>query len=259
MTSLFPADLPVFEAGDPNARTALVLHGGGGPQTVAPIVGHLASTMHALAPTHPGWNGTDLPEAIASVADLAAAYLERLLDHGERDVVVVGSSIGGWIALEMAIQSAAEERYAGLIGSVVDIDGVGAIVEGEPIADFFALDARGLAAAAWHDAERGYLDPAGFTDEQRAIQQSNGQTMAVIAGRGMSDATLLDRLGAVTVPTLVVFGESDRIVTPAYGRSVARAIPGAEFAEVAAAGHLPHLEAPDATWAVIDPFLNRAR
>jgi pimeloyl-ACP methyl ester carboxylesterase len=48
-------------------------------------------------------------------------------------------------------------------------------------------------------------------------------------------------------------------VTPAYGRSVARAIPGAEFAEVAAAGHLPHLEAPDATWAVIDPFLNRAR
>jgi pimeloyl-ACP methyl ester carboxylesterase len=141
MTSLLPADLPVFEAGDPNARTALVLHGGGGPQTVAPIVGHLASTIHALAPTHPGWNGTDRPEAIASVADLAAAYLERLLDHGERDVVVVGSSIGGWIALEMAIQSAAEERYAGLIGAVVDIDGVGAVVEGEPIADFFALDA----------------------------------------------------------------------------------------------------------------------
>lgn len=259
MTPSLPHDLPVLEAGDANARTALVLHGGGGPQTVAPIVGHLAATMHVVAPTHPGWNGTSRPDDIASVAVLATAYLDRLLEHGERDVVVVGSSIGGWIALEMAIQAAGDERYAGLIGAVVDIDGVGAVVDGESIADFFVLDARGLAEAAWHDAERGFIDPAGFTDEQRAIQQANGQTMAVIAGRSMSDRTLLDRLAAVAVPTLVVFGASDRVVTPAYGRVVARAIPGAEFAEVAAAGHLPHLEAPDATWAIIDPFLNRAR
>jgi pimeloyl-ACP methyl ester carboxylesterase len=259
MSSSLPVDLPVLEAGDPAARTVLVLHGGGGPQTVGPIVGHLAPTMHALAPTHPGWNGTVRPDDIASVADLASAYLERLLEHDEHDVVVIGSSIGGWIALEMAIQSAADVRYAGLIGAVIDIDGVGAVIDGEPIADFFAMDAHALAEAAWHDPERGYLDPAGFTDEQRGIQQSNGRTMAVIAGATMSDPTLLGRLGAVTVPTLVVFGKSDRIVTPAYGRAVADAIPGAEFAEVPAAGHLPQLEAPDATWSVIDPFLARVR
>jgi pimeloyl-ACP methyl ester carboxylesterase len=215
--------------------------------------------MHVLAPTHPGWNGTSRPDDIASVAQLATAYLESLLERGERDVVVVGSSIGGWIALEMAIQCAADARYAGLIGAVIDIDGVGAVVEGEPGADFFALDARQLAEAAWHNAELGYRDPAAFTDEQRAIQQSNGQTMAAIAGHGMSDATLIERLGAITVPTLVVFGASDRIVTPTYGQAVARAIPGAEFAVVAEAGHLPHLEAPEATWAVIDPFVNRIR
>jgi pimeloyl-ACP methyl ester carboxylesterase len=255
MTSSLPHDLPLVETGDANARTALVLHGGGGPQTVAPIVGHLATTMHVLAPTHPGWNGTARPDDIASVADLASAYLARLVEHGERDVVVIGSSIGGWIALEMAIQAATDERYAGVIGAVIDIDGVGAVIEGEPIADFFALDARGLAEVAWHDPERGYLDPAGFTDEQRAMQQSNGQTMAVIAGRGMSDASLLGRLDAVAVPTLVLFGESDRVVTPAYGRAVAEAIPGAEFAVVTEAGHLPHLEAPAATWQIIDLFL----
>ncbi|RFA14980.1 alpha/beta hydrolase [Subtercola boreus] len=259
MITFLPADLPVVYAGDPNMRTALVLHGGGGPQTVASIVGHLAETMRVIAPTHPGWNGTLRPDGIASVADLASAYLERLLDSGEGDVVVIGSSIGGWVALEMAIQSAADVRYAGLIGAVIDIDGVGAVVEGEPIADFFALDARGLAEAAWHDPERGYLDPAGFSSEQRAIQQSNGQTMAAIAGRGMSDPTLLGRLGTVTVPTLVVFGASDRIATPAYGRSVAEAIPGALFAEVPAAGHLPHLEAPEVTWQIIDQFLQRVR
>lgn len=255
MNPELPADPPVVRVGDDRSRTALVLHGGGGPQTVLPIVGHLAATMHAVAPTHPGWEGTARPDSIASVADLATAYLERLLDQGEHEVVVVGSSIGGWIALEMALQAGQDERFAGLIGAVVDIDGVGAVVEGEPVADFFALDARGLAEAAWHDPERGYRDPAGLTDEQRAVQQSNGRTMAAITGTGMADPTLLGRLGAVAVPTLVVWGASDRIVTPAYGRAVARAVPGARFVEVPAAGHLPHLEAPDATWAAIDPFL----
>ncbi|KJC64775.1 alpha/beta fold hydrolase [Agreia bicolorata] len=259
MTPSLPQNTFVVETGNPDARTALVLHGGGGPQTVAPIVGHLAETMHVLAPTHPGWNGSSRPDDIASVAQLATAYLENLLERGEHDVVLIGSSIGGWIALEMAIQSAADERYAGLIGTVIDIDGVGAVVEGEPGADFFALDAHQLAEAAWHNPKLGYRDPAAFTDEQRAIQQSNGQTMAAIAGRTMSDATLLERLGAITAPTLVVFGASDRIVTPAYGQAVARAIPGAEFAVVADAGHLPHLEAPEATWAVIDPFVKGIR
>ena len=256
MTPTLPHDLPLPESGAAKGRTALVLHGGGGPQTVAPIVGHLSATMRVLAPTHPGWNGSGRPDDIASIADLAAAYLARLVERGERDVVAVGSSIGGWIALEMAVQASTDERYEGVLGAVVDIDGVGAVVEGEPIADFFALDARGLAEAAWHDPERGYLDPAGFTDAQRAIQRSNGETMAVVAGRGMSDPTLLGRLGAVAVPTLVVFGASDRIVTPAYGRAVASAIPDATFAVVAEAGHLPHLEAPEATWAVVDPFVD---
>lgn len=249
-----PADPPLMEAGDPAARTALVLHGGGGPRTVAPIVAHLGATTHAVAPTHPGWEGTELPAAIASVADLATAYLDLLLDRGERGVVLVGSSIGGWIALEMAVRSAADARYAGLIAAVVDIDGVGAVVDGEPIADFFALDARGLAELAWHDPERGYIDPAGLTDEQRAVQQGNGRTMARIAA-DMSDPTLLDRLPAIAVPTLLVWGASDRIVTPAYGRALAAAIPGARFAEIRNAGHLPHLEDPEATWRAIDPFL----
>ncbi|MFE2332808.1 alpha/beta fold hydrolase [Streptomyces coelicoflavus] len=247
--------LPALQAGSPASRTALVLHGGGGPRTVAPLVDHLAATLHTFAPTHPGWEGTARPDSIASVARLAAAYLARLREHDERDVVLIGSSIGGWVALEMAVQAAADDRCAGVIGAVVVIDGVGAVVDGEPVADFFALDARGLAEAAWHHPERGYLDPARLTDGQRAIQQANGRTIAAVAGRSMSDPTLLGRLGAVGIPALVVWGESDRIVTPAYGRAVARAIPGARFTEVPEAGHLPHLEAPDTTWAAMDPFL----
>lgn len=255
MTPSLPADLAVTEAGDPDARIALVLHGGGGPMTVAPIVAHLAPSFHVLAPTHPGWNGTSRSEDIDSIHALAAAYLDRLHDDGGRDVLLVGSSIGGWIALEMAVQAAAVDRYAGVIGAVVDIDGVGAAVDGEPIADFFSLSPRQLAEVAWHDPDRGYQDPASFTDEQRAAQQENRKTMAAIAGRSMSDPDLLERLRALDVPTLVLFGESDRVVTPAYGRAVAAAIPGAEFAALPAAGHLPHLEAPDATWGPLDSFI----
>lgn len=249
MAPTLPLDLVVTEAGNPDARVALVLHGGGGPMTVAPIVAHLAQQFHVLAPTHPGWNGTSRPEDIDSVRALAAAYLERLRADDVRDVTLVGSSIGGWIALEMAIQA------PDLIRAVVDIDGVGVVVDGEPIADFFSLSPRQLAELAWHDPDRGYTDPASVTDEQRAVQQANGATMAAVAGRSMSDPDLLDRLHDVDVPTLVLFGQSDRVVTPAYGRAVAAAIPGAEFASVPAAGHLPHLENPDATWPVVDAFL----
>ncbi|PRY10045.1 alpha/beta fold hydrolase [Kineococcus rhizosphaerae] len=255
MIPSLPHDLPVVDTGDPTGRTALVLHGGGGPRTVAAIVEHLAPSFHVLAPTHPGWDGTSRPDDVDSVAALAAAYLERLHRDGERDVVLVGSSLGGWLALEMAVLAAAGERYDGVVGAVVDVDGVGAVVEGEPVADFFALDARGLAELAWHDPDRGYLDPASLTEGQRAVQRANGRTMAALAGRSLSDPTLLGRLATVAVPTLVLFGESDRVVTPAHGRAVATAVPGARFAEVPAAGHLPHLENPEGTWALVDGFL----
>lgn len=243
--------------GDAQTRTALVLHGGGGPRTVAPLVAHLAPAFRIVAPTHPGWDGTERPGAIDSIHALAVAYLERLRDDDEHDVLLVGSSIGGWIALEMALTAACDDRFTGLVGAVVDIDGVGAVVDGVPIADFFSLSPRQLAELAWHDPDRGYVDPASLTDEQRAVQQSNGATMAVVAGRSMSDPDLLARLRHLDVPVLVVSGASDRIVTPAYGRAVAAAIPGAEFAVVPDAGHLPHLEAPEATWERIDPFLAR--
>jgi hypothetical protein len=72
MNASLPEDLPVVQAGAPDARTALVLHGGGGPRTVAPLVGHLATTLHAVAPTHPGWDGTSRPESLSTVAQLAS-------------------------------------------------------------------------------------------------------------------------------------------------------------------------------------------
>jgi pimeloyl-ACP methyl ester carboxylesterase len=231
-------------------RPVLNLHGGGGPFTVATIADHLSETMRVITPTHPGWNGAPRPDSLATIGDLAAAYLELLEAEDLHDVLVVGSSLGGWIGAEIAVRDNGA-RVSGLIL----IDATGIAVEGQPITDFFSLDARGVAEYAWYDPERGYRDPATIPPEQAAVQRANMATMAVLA-RDMYDPGLLARFDQVKIPVLVVWGEADRIVTPAYGAAYAAAFSDARFERIPKAGHLPQIEQPGATFAVIDDFLH---
>ena len=148
------------------------------------------------------------------------------------------------IAVPESLDSVAEiERFA-----------VGVDIEGEPITDFFSLDPRGIAEHCYFDPDRFYVDPASVPTERAALQRGNITTLKVIAGERMYDPTLLARLGNVPVPTLVLWGEADRIVTPAYGAAFADGFPNARFEIVPRAGHLPQLEQPDATFALIDGF-----
>ncbi|MFD8380779.1 alpha/beta fold hydrolase [Streptomyces sp. NPDC059679] len=239
-------DLTLSEAG--TGRPVLVLHGGGGPATVAGIAAHLSSTAHTLTPVHPGWEGTPRPGWLTGVDDLAMAYLRLLRDRGLRDVLVIGSSLGGWIAAEMAVRDT-----AGVISGLVLIDAVGVHIADEPITNFFALDARGVAEHSWHDPDRYYVDPAAIPAGQRATRQANMATMRVLAGEPyMHDAKLLRRLGRVNIPALLLWGESDRVVTPAYGAAYAAAFADAHLEVIPKAGHLPHIEQPDVTLALIE-------
>lgn len=239
-------------------HAVLVLHGGGGPATVAPIAGHYASKHPVLAPTLPGWNGTSRPDAIDGIPTLARGYLDALLVLGLHETIVIGSSLGGWMALEMAATAVSDQRYAGVLSGIAVINGTGITVEGEPIADVSALDARGLAELAWFDPKRGYLDPATLTTEQQEGQAANQATIRAVAGDPyMHDPTLLARLAAISVPAAVLWGEADRVVTPAYGRALAAAIPGAEFAVIERAGHLPQLENAGALFGKLDPFVSK--
>src|SRR5260370_34397665 len=94
-------EITVTESGA--GRPALILHGGGGPFTVAGIAGHLAETMHTIVPTHPGWNGTDRPEWFTGIDDLALTYLQYLEDRDLRNVLVIGHSMVGWIVSVMPV------------------------------------------------------------------------------------------------------------------------------------------------------------
>jgi pimeloyl-ACP methyl ester carboxylesterase len=112
------------------------------------------------------------------------------------------------------------------------------------------------ATSSFHDAEKFYVDPSTLPPEQVAARRANTETMRQVAGDPyMHDPSLFRRLPQVAVPTLVIWGESDRIFTPGYGRAFAEQIPGARFELVAGAGHLPQLEQPAATFALVDSML----
>lgn len=246
------SDLSVLvdDTGPAGKRPVLILHGGGGPATVQPIANHLQGSARVLLPTHPGWNGTPRPARLDTVAGLADLYVRLLAMEDLRDVTVVGSSIGGWTAAEIALRDT-EHR----IGRLLLIDSVGVAVEGSPVRDFFSLDARGVAEYSFHDADRFYVDPTTLAPDVVDRTRRNLATLRVYAGQDMVDPTLLARLGGITVPTLVLWGASDRISTPAYGRALAAAIRGARFSLIADAGHLPYLEQPDSTFRALDEFL----
>lgn len=241
-------ELTMSEAGA--GTPVLVLHGGGGPATVAGLAEHLAQQHHVLAPTHPGWNGTSRPDWLSGIDDLAMVYLAELRRRGLRDVSLVGSSVGGWLAAEMAVRD-----LGGLIGRLVVIDGVGVEVPGEVPVDFFSLTPRGIAEHSYHDPDRFFVDPATLPPERVALQRGNIATLRAIAGTSMTDPKLLRRLGDVVIPALVLWGESDRIATPAYGRAMAAAFGNGRFQLLEKAGHLPQLEQPEATFAALDAFL----
>jgi len=246
-------DLTIDETGpEDSASTVLVLHGGGGPVTVAPIAAHFAPDSHVLAPTHPGWNGTPRPDWIVDIPSLAAVYLQLLANRGLTDVLVVGSSIGGWIATQMAA-----DDTEGRIGRIVIIDGAGIDVPGEPVVNFAELSPREQAEHSWHDPDKFFVDPSNLPPERIAAQRANMQTMgALTAAHGMSDPELQARLGGIRIPALVLWGDSDRVFTPGYGRAYAAALGNARFELVADAGHLPQLEQPVATFSAIDGFLD---
>lgn len=228
-------------------RAVLLLHGGAGPQSVNGFAGLLAESARVIAPVHPGFDATPRPEALTSPRDLAALYVALLDTLDLTDVTVVGNSIGGWIAAEIALLRS--PRVSGM----VLVDAVGIDVADHPVADFFSLTLDDVARLSYHDPDRFRIDPSAMTGAQRQVMAGNRATLAVY-GATMTDTSLRGRLADAGLPTLVVWGESDRIVDPDYGRAFAAAIPGARFELLPGTGHVPQIETPGRLLAAILAF-----
>ena len=223
-----------------SGRHMLVLHGGGGPQTVSGLASTLSRRAHVLTPTHPGFAGEPRPEWFDSIDDLAFAYLDLLERLDLRDVLVIGSSMGGWIASVMALRDT--RRLSG----IVLVDAAGIQVEGHPIADVSSLTPDELSVLSFHNPAAFRVDPATVTPEQVEARAANLRALYVYdQGQGMGDPKLRRRLRRVRIPVLVVWGESDRVVDPDYGRVYAQSFSDARFQLIPEAGHLPQIEQPE--------------
>jgi pimeloyl-ACP methyl ester carboxylesterase len=219
----------------------LLLHGGAGPMSVTGFAELLAAThdVRVLVPTHPGFGGTPRPDALASVSGLAALYTTLLDRLDLADVTVIGNSIGGWITAEVALLR--PPRVSG----IVLIDAVGIEVPGHPVADFFALTMDEVFDRSFHNPGKFRVDPATLPPAAQAVAAGNRAAIAAYAGAAMTDPALKERLATLEIPTLVLWGESDRIVDAEYGRAYAAAIPMARFQLLPATGHAPQQETPD--------------
>jgi pimeloyl-ACP methyl ester carboxylesterase len=166
-----PVELTVEERGD--GQAFLLLHGGAGPRSVAAFAQLLAEKdrNRVLTPTHPGFGGTPRPQGLQGVAGLAVLYTSLLDDLGLEDVTVIGNSVGGWIAAEMALLES--PRISGL----VLIDAVGIAVEGRPVADVSSLSVPEIQALSFHDPTPFRVDPATIPDAQ-IVEPAYGQTYA---------------------------------------------------------------------------------
>jgi pimeloyl-ACP methyl ester carboxylesterase len=222
-------------------QSFLLLHGGAGPQSIAPFAALLAEDAQnrVLTPVHPGFGGTLRPEGLDSMSGLARSYLALLDSLDLEDVTVIGNSIGGWITAEMALLNSPR------ISGIVLVDAVGIEVDGHPVADVSTLTLPQIMALSFHDPAPFRVDPATMTDTQKAALAANAVALGVYSAGTMADPTLLKRLHNVAIPTLVLWGESDQIADLEYGRAYAAAIHRARFQVLPATGHMPQLETPE--------------
>jgi pimeloyl-ACP methyl ester carboxylesterase len=245
-------DLEVFEAGQ--GDPLLFLHGGQGFDRNHEFVALLAARRRLIAPSHPGFGRSGLPDWLDSVDDIAHVYLE-LLDRLElRTVDVIGCSIGGWIAAEMATKTPEHFRRLVMVGPV-------GVKVGAPdkldIPDVFAMSQDDAGQLLFHDPARMKPDIAAMSDEELTIMLRNRETLALLVWEPwMHNPKLRHRLHRVAAPALFVRGESDGLVSADYLKGYAALLPNARTDSIAAAGHAPHLEQPQAFASKVLAFLN---
>lgn len=230
----------------------LLLHGFDTVEPDARFLDLLGRRHTVIAPSHPGFGNSSRPDGFETVYDLVHLYLELLDTLPYRKLTLMGLSFGGWLAAELAAASCHR------LNRLVLVDALGIKVsdrETPDILDVFNTHPDTVRRRSWHD-------PAAAPDfnamsDEAIIRHARNWTGLCLYGWQpyMYNPQLPRWLARIAVPTLVLWGESDGIVKPDYGRAYASLIPGARFALIAGAGHHPEIEQPDAFAAAVTRFL----
>ncbi len=219
----------------------------------SPFVAALAEKHSLIIPQAPGFGRSERPDWISSPDDLAYFMLDFLDAEGLRNIPVVGLSLGGWIAMEMAVKD------RGLFSRIALVGPIGIKVGGpydRDLQDIWTLHPEKVAALKWHDISKGKRDYPSLPEEEVAIHARNIESFARFCWEPyMHNPKLKGRLHRVTAPTLVLWGENDGVASTSYGKAYAEALPKGSFGVIAEAGHYPQIEQPAAVLAKVEPFL----
>jgi pimeloyl-ACP methyl ester carboxylesterase len=234
--------LDAHVAGDGD-RVALVLPGAERAVENAAFVSALANDFTVIAPSHPGFGHSPRPDWCTSVDDLAGIYCDWLQASQMSDVTLIGLQFGGWVALEMVA------RRSAWVSRLVLVDSLGVKLGGpldREIADLFALSHHDLEARLYADHRFGLGDLGGASESDVLEMARNDEALAIYGWEPFMHNPGLGRaLPGIDIPTTVIWGGQDGIVTPDYGRGIADRIPGATFESIDGGAHRVQVECPD--------------
>jgi len=232
--------------------TLLFLHGASGAGPWGPFHERLARRFDLIAPSHPGFDTSEDPPWLDRVSDLSNFYLDfmKALDLG--GVHLVGLSLGGWLAADLAI------RDSSRLATLTLMCAAGIFIEGEEHMDIFLVSPEERARRMFHDPAKGEAMAARLADPENAdIVMKNQEATARLAWQPRAyDPDLRKWLHRIDLPALALWGESDPAFPPAYAHEYARLIPGARAEVLSECGHLPHLERPEAAADAISSFID---
>jgi len=232
----------------------LVLHGAGGAAWL-PFMQALAKGFDVIAPEHPGFGSSDTPDWLDSVHDLAYFYLDLLAELDLAGVHLVGVSLGGWIAAELAI------RDTGRLASLTLVDAAGLHVDGVAQVDPFLRTDEQRIRDFFHDPDLAdEMVKRLLAPELEDVAMKNRIATAKLAWQPRyHDPHLHKWLHRIDVPTLLIWGANDRLFPPDYADAYQKLIPGAKAVVIPACGHLPHVEKPAELVAAVEGFIDRLR
>jgi len=245
-----------FGAGPP----LLYLHGAGGTAPLmnggepAAFLTELGKSFRVIMPEHPGFGDDDRPAWLLSIHDLAYFYLDFLAQRHLAGVHLVGSSLGGWLALEMAVRSTARLATLTISGAA------GLRLPGVSRGDIFLWTREqfirnSIANPAIQDRMAAALSAELPPDAQARVLRAWETTALLGWNPRMHDPQLKYWLHRINVPAHVIWAEQDRVVPKQYGEAFARLIPGARLSLMPGCGHLNHIDQPEAFAAAVTGYI----
>jgi pimeloyl-ACP methyl ester carboxylesterase len=230
----------------------LLLHGASGAGAWLPFMASLSGKFDVIVPEHPGFGDSETPEWLDTIHDLAYFYLDFLQQLDLDNVHLVGTSLGGWIAAELAVRDTAR------LASLTLADAAGIHVPGVPRIDPFLRSDEQRIRDFFYDQSRAdamiarVLKP----ELEEAVAKNRVATARLAWQPRNHDPHLHKWLHRIEVPTLIVWGANDKLFPPEYAEVWQRLIPGSTAVIIPECGHVPHIEKPDAFVAELTQFID---